>query len=100
MSTFQFSQPSVSTMHSGALSSWPSAGWRLIMQIRWTFKIWVHSQGRSFWDTAGSEGDVSINLNAATQSCWKSGQDAMRLTSEFELYLPVVLLLFWRQATF
>jgi len=46
-SPFQLSQSSVSEMLSGAVSSSLSTGWRLILRIWRTFKIWVCSPGRS-----------------------------------------------------
>jgi len=96
-SPFQFSQSSVSEMLSGLLSSSLSTGWRLILRIWRTFKIWVRPPRRSSADKAGGKGDVSNNLNAAAPSCWKSDQDALTISSVSEMYLTVVICLFWVQ---
>jgi len=79
-SPFQLSQSSVSEMLSGALSSSLSTGWRLILLIRRTFKMWVRPAGRSFAYKGGGKGDLSDNLNAAAPSCWKSDQDALTIS--------------------
>ena len=73
-SPFQFSQFSVSKMHSGAQSSWHWTRWWLIFRIWRTFKIRLCPPGRSFADKAGSKGGLSDNLNAAAPSCWESDQ--------------------------
>jgi len=99
-SPFQLSQSSVSEMLSGALSSSLWTGWRLILWIRRTFKIWVRPPGRSFADKGGGNGDLSDNLNAATPSCWKSDQDALTISSVSEMYLTAVICLFWARDPF
>jgi len=80
-SPFLFSQSSVSEMLSCVLSLSLSTGWRLIIQIRQTFSIWVHPPGRSFASKAGGKGNLSDNLNAAAPSCWKSDQDVLTISS-------------------
>jgi len=97
---FQCSQSSVSEMFSGALSSSLSTGWRLILRIRRTFKIWVRPPRSSFADKAGGKGDLSDNLNAAAQSCWKSDQDALTISSVSKMYPTVVICLFWARDYF
>jgi len=98
--SFQLSQSSLSEMLSDALSSSLSNGWWLILRIQQTFTIWVHSPGRSFSNTAGGKGDLSDNLNAAAQSCSKSDQDALTVSSVSEIYPTAVILLFWAQHSF
>ena len=100
MSPFQLSQSSVSWMLSGVLSSSLSTGWRLILRIQQTFKIWVRPPGRSFADKAGGKGDLFDNLNAATLSCWKSDQDALTISSVSEIYRRAVICLFWARDSF
>jgi len=68
-----------------------SAGWRSNHLIWWTFNIWVGPPGRSFRETAGSTGDFSDNLYAATTSCWKSDQDALTISSVSEMYSRAVI---------
>jgi len=99
-SPFQFSQSSVSKMFAGALSWSLSTGWRLILRIRWTFKIWVRPAWRSFADKADGKGDLSDNLNAATPSCWRSDQDAVTISSVSEMYPTAVICLFWTRDSF
>jgi len=70
-SPLQFSQFWVSEMLSVAQTSSLATGWKLIVRIQWTFKIWVHPPGRSFADKAGCKDDLCNNLNAVTPSCWK-----------------------------
>jgi hypothetical protein len=85
-SLFKLSLSSVSEMLSGAPSSSLWIGWRLIPQIWRTFKIWVHPPGRFFADTGGGKGNPSVNLNAASPSCWKSDHDAVTISSVSEMY--------------
>jgi len=99
-SRFQFSQSSVSGMLWGALSLWLSTGWWLILRIRRTFKIWVCPPGRSFADKGGGKGELSDNLNAAAQSCWKRDQDALTICSMSETYPTAVICLIWPQDSF
>jgi len=99
-SPFHLSQYSVSEMHSGVLSSSRSTGWRLILQIRWTFNIWVRPSGKSFADKNGGKGDLPGNLNAAASSCWKNGHDALTITSVSEMCPTAVIWLFWAQDSF
>jgi len=99
-SPFQLSQSSVSEMLSGALSSSLVTGWRLILQIRQTFKIWVHPPGRSFAGKSGGKGDLSDNLNAAAPSCWKSDHDALMISLVSEMYPTAVICMFWARDSF
>jgi len=87
-------------MLSGARSLSLSTGWRLILQIRRTFKIWVLTPGRSFADKAGGKGDLSDNINAAAPSCWKSDQDALTISSVSKMYPTAVIYLFWARDSF
>jgi len=98
--TFQFRQSSVSEMLSGALCSSLSTGWRLILRIRWTFKIWVHPARRSFTDKAGGKGKLSDNWNAAAASCCKSDQDTLTFSSVSEMYPKAVIYLFSARDSF
>jgi len=91
---FHCSQSSVSEILSGALSSSLWTGWRLILRIRRTFKIWVRPPGRSFADKGGGKGDLSDTLNAAAPSWWNSDQDALRISSVSEMYPTAVICLF------
>jgi len=99
-SPFQLSQSSMSEMHSGALSSWLSTGWQLILRIRRIFNIWVRPPGRSFADKGGGKGDLSDDVNAAAPSCWKSDLGAMKISSVSEIYPTAVIGLFWTQDFF
>jgi len=99
-SPFQLRQCLVSEKLSGALSSSPSAGCRSICLIRRTFNIWGCPPKRSFADKAGGWGDLSDNLNAAAQSCWKFVQDALTISSVSEMYLTAVIYLFWARDSF
>ena len=90
-SPFQVSQSSVSTMLSGTLFSSLSTGWRLILQIRLTFKIWFRPPGKPFAEKAPAKGDLSANFDAAAPSCWKSDQDALTISAISEMYPMVVL---------
>ena len=65
-SQFQISQFMVSEMLSGSLFPSQFAGWRSILQIRWTFNTWVSPPGRFFADKASGKRNLSNNLNAAT----------------------------------
>ena len=96
----QLSQLWVSEMLSGARSPSLSTGWRLILRIRRTFKIWVLPPGRSFADKAVGKGDLSDNLNAAAPSCWKSDQDVLTISSVSEMYPTAVICLFWARDSF
>jgi len=84
-SQFQCSQFAVSEMLSGARSSSLSTGWRLILKIRQTFKIWVCPPGRSCADKADGKGDHSDDLNAAVPSCWESNQESLTISSVSEM---------------
>ena len=95
-SPFQLSKFLVSEMLSGAQSSTLSTKWRLIHLIRWTFSIWVRPPERSFADKAGSIGDLSDDVNAATRSCWMSDQDAFTISSVSAMYPTAVICLNWR----
>jgi len=94
-SPFQFSQSSVSEMLSGAQSSSLSTGWRLILRIWQKFNILVCPPGRSFADKGGGKGDLSVNLNAAAPSCWRSDQHALTIYLVSEMYPTVVIWSFW-----
>ena len=98
--SFLFSQFSVSEMLSGMLSSSLATGWGSILLIRWTCNAWVHPPGMSCADKTGGKGHLSENLNAATQSCWKSDQNALILSSVSEVYPIAVICLFRAQDSF
>jgi len=99
-SPFQLSQLSVWETLSGALSSSLSAGWRSILRIRQTFNIWVRPPANCFADTAGGNGDLSDNLNAAAVNCWKIDKDALTLSSVSEMDPTAVIWLFWARDSF
>jgi len=90
----------VSELHSGALSSWLTTGWRLILRIRRPFNIWVYPPGRFFVHKDGGKGDLSDNLNAATPSFWKSDQDASLISLLSEMYPMAVICLIWVRDSF
>lgn len=83
---FPVTQFSVSAMLPGALSWSLSTGWRLILQIQQTFKIWVRCPGRSFADNGGGNGDISDIQNSAAPCCWKSDSDAMTISAVSGMY--------------
>jgi hypothetical protein len=60
-SPFQLSQSSESETLSSALSSSHLTDWRLFLQIRQTFNIWVCPPWMFFADKAGGKGDLSNN---------------------------------------
>jgi len=99
-SPFQFSQSSVSEMFSGALASSLPTGWRLILRIWRTLNICICPPGRSFADRDGGKGDHSDNLSAAAPSCWKSEQDALKISVVTEMYSTAVIGLFWARDSF
>jgi len=99
-SLFQCAQFSVSEMVSGAISSSLLTGWWSIGLIRRTFHIWVRPPKRFFADKASGKGDRSDNLNAAAPSCSMSDQDAVTISSVFEIYPMSVICLFWAQDSF
>ena len=99
-SPFQLSQSSVSEMLSGALSSSLWTGWWLILRIQRTFNIWVRPQGRSAPDQGGGKEDLSHHWNASAPWIWKSDQDALKISSGFEMYPTAVICLFWAQDSF
>jgi len=93
-SPFQSSQLSVCENLSSAWSPALWAGCRSICFIQWTFNTPVPTQGRSFADKAGANGDLSDNLQAATTSCWKINQDALKISSISEKYSMAVISMF------
>jgi len=99
-SPFQFGQSLVSEMFSGTLFLSLSNGWRLILRIWQTFKIWVRPAERSFADKAGGKGDLSDNLDAAAPSGWKSDEDALTISSVSEIYPTAVTCLFCARDSF
>jgi len=99
-SAVQSSQLLVSQMLSGAQCSSLSAGSRTIVLGRWTFNTWIHPLPRSIGNRALGNGDLSNNLNAAIPSRWMVDQDALSITSEFELYHTAVISLFWAVESF
>jgi len=99
-SSFQFSQSLVSEMLLGVLSSSLSTGWQLILRIQRTFNIWGLPPGKSFADKAGGKGDLSDNVSAAAQSCWKGDQDALTISSVSEMYPTAVTCLVWARDSF
>jgi len=99
-SPFQLCQCSVSDMLPGALFRSLSAGWWLIICIRWTFNTWVRPPRRSASDTAGDIGYRSDTLNAATPSCWKFDQDALNISWVSEMHPIAVICLCWARDSF
>jgi len=99
-SPFQSSQFSMSKMLSGAVSSWLSTGWRLILWIRRTYMISVRPPVSSFAAKGGGKGDLSYNLNAAAPACWKGDPDALTISSVSEMYPPTVICLVWARDSF
>jgi len=99
-SPFQWSQASVSEMLAGGLSLSLSTELQLILRIWRTFNTWVRSPGRSFADKGGGKRDISDNLNAAAQSCWKSDHDALTISSVSELCPMAVICLIGAQDFF
>jgi len=99
-SPFQSSQSMVSEMIWGVLSSSPSTGWWLILQIRRKFNNWVRPPRRSFADKTGGKVDLSDSLNAATPSYWKTDQDAVRISSMSEIHSTAIICIFWVRDSF
>jgi hypothetical protein len=68
--------------------------------IQWTCKTWVYPPWRLCADTAGSQGSLSNNVNSAAPSCQKTDQDALNVSSVFEMYSATVMCLLWEQDFF
>jgi hypothetical protein len=78
---FHSCQYLVSKKLTGALLLWYFAGSQLSHWIQRTFISSVCPPVTSFRDNADDTGDVSINVNAAALSVWKSEKDALMISS-------------------
>jgi hypothetical protein len=76
------------------------AGWQSIRLIWQMFDRWGCPPGRSIEVKAGGKGELSDNLNAATQSCTTFDQDAFTISEVSDVYPAPVICLIWAGDTF
>jgi len=99
-SSFQFSEFLVLEMHSGALYSSLSAGWKSVLISQQIFDHWARPLERSSVDITGVNVDHSDNSNTAPPSGEIFDQHASMISSVSKMYHTGVLCMFWAWNSF
>jgi len=78
-----------------------TVGWMTVDYFRHrAFNTWVRPPGITFAENADAKVVLCDNLNAATPSCWKFDQDALMISSIYQMNPMAVLWLFWPPDSF